>query len=77
MRSEQPTKCLYQISSEGVIAGIKLVSVMFNLMFVYYTFSWFGLLGGHLLGNNYPLGWAYVLIVFCLFVFFIHFKIWF
>ena len=43
----------------------------------------FGLLSGHLLGNSCPLGWPYVLIVFCLFVFFLfipHFgfksKIW-
>ena len=28
----------------------------------------FGLLSGHLLGNSCPLGWPFVLIVFCLFV---------
>ena len=42
---------------------------MFCLMFVHYTLVRFGLLSGHFLGNNCPLGWPYVLIVFCLFVF--------
>ena len=44
------------------------VSVMFHLMFVHNTFSsvW---LSSHLLGNSCLLGWPYVLIVFCLFVF--------
>ena len=37
------------------------VSVMFHLMFVHYTFS-------SVLGNSCPLGWPYVLVVFCLFV---------
>ena len=32
------------------------VSVMFHFMFVHYTFSMFGLLSGHLLGNSCPLG---------------------
>ena len=31
---------------------------------------------GHLLGNSCPLGWPYVLTVFCLFVFFIYFQFW-
>ena len=44
------------------------VSVMFQLMFIYYTLVRFGLLSGHLLGNSCPLGWSYVLIDFCLFV---------
>ena len=33
----------------------------------------FWLLSGHLLGNSCPLGWPYVLIVFCLFVFFFYY----
>ena len=46
------------------------VSVMFHLMFVHYTFSsLFGLLSDKLLGNSCALGWLYVLIVFCLFLF--------
>ena len=28
------------------------ISVMFHFMFVHYTFSWFGLVSGHLLGNS-------------------------
>ena len=39
------------------------VSMMFQLIFVHYT----GLLSGHFFGNSCPLGWPYVLIVFCLF----------
>ena len=39
------------------------VSVMFQLLVQ------FGLLSGHLLGKSCPLGWPYVFIVFCLFVF--------
>ena len=41
------------------------VSVMFHLMLVHYTFSsvW---VTHHLLGNSCPLGWPFVLIVFCL-----------
>ena len=31
----------------------------------------FGLLGGHFLGNSCPLGWRFVLVVFCLFVVFV------
>ena len=37
-------------------------------MLVHYTFSSAGLLSDHLLGNSCPLGWPFVLIVFCLFV---------
>ena len=50
------------------------VSVMFHFMFVHYTFVQFGLLCGHLLGNSCPLGYQFVLIVFCLFVIFIYFP---
>ena len=39
---------------------------MYRLMFVHYTLVRFGLLSGHLLENSCPLGWPYVLIVFCL-----------
>ena len=35
----------------------------------------FGLLSAHILGNSCPLGWPYVLIVFCIFVFFYLFPI--
>ena len=52
------------------------VSVMFHLMFDHYTLVRLGLLSGHLLGNSSPLGWPYVLIVFCLFVYFIYFPYW-
>ena len=42
---------------------------MFHLIFVHYTFSsLFGLPSDHLLGNSCPLGWPFVLIVFCLLV---------
>ena len=42
---------------------------MFHLIFVQYTLSsLFGLLSDHLCGNSCPLGWPFVLIVFCLFV---------
>ena len=37
----------------------------------------FGLLSAHPLGNSCPLGWPYILIVFCLFVIFIHLTFWF
>ena len=56
------------------------VSVMFHFMFVHYihyTFSSVGLLSGHLLENSCPLGEQFVLIVFCLFVIFIYFPLWF
>ena len=53
------------------------VSVMFHFMFVHYTFSSVGLLSDHLLGNSCPLGKQLVLIVFCLFVIFIYFPLWF
>ena len=49
--------------------GVRL-SVMFHLMFVHFTLVRFWLLSGHLLGNSCPLGWSFVLIVFCLFVFY-------
>ena len=51
--------------------GVK-ISVMFHLMFVYayILLVRFWLLSGHLLGNSCALGWSFVLIVFCLFVFF-------
>ena len=43
--------------------------MMFNLIFVHYTFcSMFVLLSDHLFGNSCPLGWPFVLIVICLFV---------
>ena len=37
----------------------------------------FGLLSGRLLGSGCPLGWRLVLVVFCLFVIFIYFPLWF
>ena len=54
--------------------GVRL-SVMFRLVFVHYTLVRFGLLSGHLLGNNCPFGWPYLPIVFCLFVIFHLFPI--
>ena len=42
---------------------------MFDLLFVQYILVRFELLSGHLSGNCCPLGWPYLLIVFCLFVF--------
>ena len=53
------------------------VSVMFHRMFVIILLVRFGLLSDHLLGNSFPLGWPFVLIVFCLFVIFIYFPFWF
>ena len=53
------------------------VSMMFHFMFVHYTFCSVGLLSGHLLGNSCPLGKQFLLIVFCLFVIFIYFPLWF
>ena len=47
------------------------VSVMFQPMFVHYTFSSVWVVSGYLLGNSCPLGLSFVLIVFCLFVIFI------
>ena len=52
------------------------VSVMFHLMFVIILLVRFGLLSGHLLGNSCPLGWSFVLIVFCLFATYIYFPFW-
>ena len=49
-------------------------SVMFHLIIVHYTFSSVGLLSVHFFGNSCPLGWTYVLIVFCLFVIVIYFP---
>ena len=53
------------------------VAVTFQLMLVNILLVRFGLPSGNLLGNSCPLGWPCVLIVFCLFVIFIHFPIWF
>ena len=52
------------------------VSVMFHLMFDLFTSVRFELLSSHLLGYSCPLGRPFVLIVFCLFVFFIDFQFW-
>ena len=49
--------------------GVRVL-VMFHFMFVHYTLSSVGLLCGHLLVNSCPLGYLFVLIVFCLFVIF-------
>ena len=60
-----------------VCFGVR-VSVMFHLMFfIIILLVRFGLLSGHRLGNSCPLGWPYVIIVFCLFVIFIYFPFWF
>ena len=56
--------------------GVK-VSVMFHFMGVIILLVQFGLLSGHLLGNSCPLGYQFVLIVFCLLVIFIYFPLWF
>ena len=53
------------------------VSVMFHFIFFIILLVQFGLLSGHLLGNSCPLGQQFVLIVFCLFVIFIYFPLWF
>ena len=47
------------------------VSVMFHLIFFHYTFSSVWLLSCHLLGKSCASGWPFVLIVFCLFVFYL------
>ena len=52
------------------------VSSMFHLMLLILLVR-FALLSGHLLEHNCPLGWPYVLMVFCLFVIFIYFPFWF
>ena len=51
---------------------------MFHFMFVHHTFSsvWFAE-WPQILGNSCPLGKQFVLIVFCLFVIFIYFPLWF
>ena len=41
----------------------------FTLCLFIILLVWFGLLSCNLLGNRYPLGWPYFLIVFCLLVF--------
>ena len=41
---------------------------MFHLMFVHYTFSSVWVAEWPPFGKKLPLGWPYVLIVFCLFV---------
>ena len=53
------------------------VSVMFHLCLFIILLVQFGLLSGHLLGNSCPLGYLFVLIVFCLFVILIYFPFWF
>ena len=50
------------------------ISVMFHFMFVYILLVQFGLLSGHLFGNSCPLGYQFVLIVFCPFVIFLNFP---
>ena len=50
---------------------------MFHFVFVHYTLVQFGLLGGRLLGGGCPLGCWFVLVVFCLFVVFVCFPLWF
>ena len=42
---------------------------MFHLMFVHYTFSSVLVAEWPVFGNSCALGWSFVLIVFCLFVF--------
>ena len=44
---------------------------MFHLMFVHYTFCSVLVAEWPPLGNNCALGWPFVLIVFCLFVFYL------
>ena len=58
------------------------VSVVFRVVFVHCTFGsvWVAgwppfFLGGG--GGGCPLGWQFVLIVFCLFVIFVYFPFWF
>ena len=64
MRTEQPTKCLYHI-------GYGIVSVMFYLMFVHYTFSSALVAEWPSLENSCALGRPFVHFVFCLFVFYL------
>ena len=47
------------------------VSVVFRLCLFIILLVRFGLLGGGLLEDDCPLGWRFVLVVFCLFVKFI------
>ena len=51
--------------------------VCFTLCLFIILLVQFELLSGHLLGNGCPLGQQFVLIVFCLFVIFIYFPLWF
>ena len=53
------------------------VSVMFHHMFVHYTFSSVWVAEWPPLVNSYPLGWPFILNVFCPFVIFIYFPFWF
>ena len=53
------------------------VSVMFHYSLFIILLVQFGMLSGHLLGNSSLLGYQFVLIVFCLFVIFIYFPLWF
>ena len=52
---------------------------MHSKMPTYFLALWIGnfLLSSHLLRNSCPLSWPFLLIVFCLFVIFINFPIWF
>ena len=47
---------------------------VFNICLFVILLVQFGLLSGHHLGNSCPLGYLFVLIVFCLFVIFIYFP---
>ena len=53
------------------------VSVMFHVMFVHYTFSSVWVAEWPPFGKKLPARLAIVLIVFCLFVIFIYFPLWF
>ena len=59
--SDEVLRCLFCCQSFGDV----------YLMFVQYILDRLGLLNGQLLENSYPLGWSFVLIVVCLFVFFL------
>ena len=52
-------------------------SVMFHFMFVHYTFSSVWVAEWPPFGKKLPARLAFVLIVFCLFVIFIYFPLWF
>ena len=53
------------------MVSVSCFGVRFSVMFHFILLIQFGLLSGHLLGNSCPLGYQFVLIVFCLFVIFI------